>query len=1391
MKKKKGFTLIELLASIVLLGILFGLGIPMLTSTVTRSRDKMYVTDARKLVSKVEYLMKSASTTIEKPDDGSCIVVSMGYLDDSDFRTSPNEGKYVEDASYVVVKNNGGHLEYSVAIVEKLNDGGYKGILLVKSAALQENNAVKYVKGIKNSELVRVTDNLQSGYINTQLGTTANPEYVAGINHIYHEAEMDDSSSIGGLASPEIIDAVIKSSSGKQFNSLDATLSLTVEDEDTPLTDISVYISDVKYDQSEYRKEAYGDKSSFVKDYEFDKMGYDYYNKPNVKLYIIVEDPDGNTDKLELDYRLHINEAPVIGDETKLLKRAVDKVNMGTALLNLAISDDIDSNNQIQICYTENMADTAATCKDYVSYADAIKSDIYYTFNQSNCSLNGQEYSLKLFAKDSQGATSEKVLKYKLHTDVAPTFATSNAVKIQTTETGYNSLDVKVLVNGSDDVTVDSNLKVRIREGSTNEIYPYNQEGIAFKLSGTYDGKPRNIIVSLIDECNHETAYPTITYNVYKNEAPRVKNIAINSNGYGCKNIDTCPIETAGGNISTTVTFDIYDDLDYTDIGDKVLVCVSENKEDCNNAANFKKYSTYTEGYTHVFSGSYDGKTRTLYVIAKDSYGETNYTIPNGVDSVNSKTYRVYKNEAPTIDEFSLVSNLEAYTSTSSLNVRIYLDASDDMDDMSELKYSVETEGYDEDVEIKSLEDYDSVEGIPYRIAGEYDGGTRNIIFKVYDQYSLVATKKVEYTVYTNKAPEIYYIEVSEGVGEDGEPIDVQTTKENEFDIVPSADCEMNYKCPFIEKDEDGEIISNKNAEVSLMFEVLDDVDKVSEDDDEESEFVSGDMKICVSENEDDCSNTSSSNYILYKDYLNGDQSYTFNKGKTNPYIGETKTLHVFVVDSGGLVTHASKNYTLYTAKAPKFLDKEEVEEGSSSGEDISYPNIQSAVEVEFDEDGEEIKNYNSVDAIYKVLAIDEFEDSVNLEINICYKKTNSSDNYTCTGYMPYAEKYDIHFNETSYNGQEYTIYSTVRNSLGLTSTSKSIKYKLYNDATPTIYDVTATYQNGMGEEVDENSSGPVSLNGYVTGAWNTITGNYIKVAVVARDAHDTYKICVTKENNVNTCTFIGKQDGSGFDGTSSNTGLVYFVEPEHLYYRSESKMTRDNYYVFVEDSHGNKSQGVKFNARVYNECQDVESVIEKTEYTLDTSRANNIGISGKRCGSKGGQCYYGVAVTSEEDDEEDLSGTIEDTTGIIAYYKKRLFYKDKFNSNLSCVKKDDSGSDFVEDYTANCSFKDCFYNANSSTSNKYLTKAIGLTKNTFPRHDYETFNYIDDETGETIIEKSREYYIVYVSSYDPVKDKIILEPTNEYVFPSEYNMHPEQYLYDENSNIPYVRIMD
>ena len=63
-KNRRGFTLVELLAAIVILGILAVFSIPRIVGMLDRSKNKMYVDDTKKLISKVEYQMRSSSNDI-------------------------------------------------------------------------------------------------------------------------------------------------------------------------------------------------------------------------------------------------------------------------------------------------------------------------------------------------------------------------------------------------------------------------------------------------------------------------------------------------------------------------------------------------------------------------------------------------------------------------------------------------------------------------------------------------------------------------------------------------------------------------------------------------------------------------------------------------------------------------------------------------------------------------------------------------------------------------------------------------------------------------------------------------------------------------------------------------------------------------------------------------------------------------------------------------------------------------------------------------------------------------------------------------------------------------------------------------------------------------------
>ena len=153
-RNNKGFTLVELLAAVVILGILVVVSVPVISNLFDSSRNKMYVSDAKKLISLAEYKVQASSSVIEKPDDGDCILISMLYLDSNDFDNPPGEGKYLKESSYVVVKNKSGKLEFSAIVVEKVKDGGYKGVDLVKESKLISSTATNHVITFKEEDIL-------------------------------------------------------------------------------------------------------------------------------------------------------------------------------------------------------------------------------------------------------------------------------------------------------------------------------------------------------------------------------------------------------------------------------------------------------------------------------------------------------------------------------------------------------------------------------------------------------------------------------------------------------------------------------------------------------------------------------------------------------------------------------------------------------------------------------------------------------------------------------------------------------------------------------------------------------------------------------------------------------------------------------------------------------------------------------------------------------------------------------------------------------------------------------------------------------------------------------------------------------------------------------------
>ena len=185
MKKfnKRGFTLVELLAAMVILGMIMAIAIPNVMGILNNSRNKTYVDDAKRLASVAEYKFRS-SQGIEKPTGFECVVMSLKYLDNSEFNDAPNGGSYDKERSYVVVRFDETINTYSsyINLVEKKSDGSYKGIYYKKLDNLNNSSAKELVTSGDESLFRSVNDFSEGGHI-----TVSSQMICNNIKQIYKE----------------------------------------------------------------------------------------------------------------------------------------------------------------------------------------------------------------------------------------------------------------------------------------------------------------------------------------------------------------------------------------------------------------------------------------------------------------------------------------------------------------------------------------------------------------------------------------------------------------------------------------------------------------------------------------------------------------------------------------------------------------------------------------------------------------------------------------------------------------------------------------------------------------------------------------------------------------------------------------------------------------------------------------------------------------------------------------------------------------------------------------------------------------------------------------------------------------------------------------------------
>lgn len=1324
-KNNKGFTLVELLAALVILGVLSALALPTVVNLLGNSREKLYVTDAKKLISQAEYKFRVASSEIEKPDDGECLILSMVYLDNSDFDNPPNNGEYVREASYVVVKNNGGTYEFSVELVEELKGNVYKGVELSKDSTLT-TSSTRHVVNFDKDELNFVENNTVMGkyggnqvdtsYINSKLGSS----YVSGITKVYNYPDLADNTYNANYSIPKIARAEYVSASNKNFNSLDTIVKVVATDKDTPTDKLTVYVGPGKggkypsltapdcdasqpYNFTEC-KYSYGSLSDFSLKVDFSQDGYDYSGQ-TTSLYILVVDPEGNTDRINPEYKIHTNEAPVIDkNKSGIFKRSTDSVNLSTAVLRLYVSDDSTANSDLEYCITENK--DATSCVGYQKYSNFVNSEITHTFSCGNeCSYDGRTMYLKVFLRDTDPTKvleTTATFSYNLFQNDVPQIVLFDLISEKLSFVNDNAkalkADVKLEINDS---SSSGNITVVLDESANFDKNPVTYKysdfsgNVSYTFSGLYDGAERVLYVKVIDEYNSEAKTYKNYGTVHKNAKPVIEEIKVTSESLlekVCPNSKICDkYDARGGAYEVTVDVTASDELVSED---DLLICISTNQSDCTdiNSNNFVQYNS-GRSQSLAFTPSsttepYDGTIKKVYVSVYDGYGvavDNSYNYSE-YSTLTTADYQVYKNHEPEIneDEVTIVSKNIDYNFK---DVTVSFKVNDDLDSINRLTYKLYDNAGGTPVEgtITSTS-ADVANEIDYTFGGNYDGGERMLTIEVTDTYGATTSFDMSYEIHTNEAPRVNYVTVDSA----GDP------------------CET-------------EACTNGNGvNTTVKFSITDDLDSSLQD-----------IQLCVSETEGDCTE-----YKAIKDYTgfkeeNGEFyiSHVITSDAL-PYRGQEEYVYLYFKDSYGAISKGTGNYLLYNNNKA-VVDNEYPKVLSSNYEEME-------VEVSEGEVYTTNKNPNLSTINFSLKATDEFIESKNLKYQVCYTtnletKIDGTEGVTCLENNKFYDYGDAEISTqsldlgiTSYEGQEFFIFAKVYDDYALSC---------YNDSSTCgtndnyiSYSSTAYYQ--VYEDLD-----PEITKFTVSRQADSLSYDTLDVVLNVNDTFDTYTYCISESEtectNYSTTSYSGD---SGEDVTttySPSWGSTYDPSVERTYL----------VYLHVKDSHDKTAVFSTFPDRVpcdaviddEGNVTDSGTIQDSIVYELNSGSEE---LTATKCSNK---CYYW-----ESDVINGETVGPSDTANIVAYYKRTITFLDKDDNSIVCNK------DIIEDYEVHCNFRTCYYN---SSSNNYQVTAIG-----YVTHENTDSSFTHTVDGETHIPSYYRYE--YTTDYDEQTDLILLHST-------------------------------
>ncbi len=1354
-KNNKGFTLIELLAAIAILSILMVLALPQITNLIGNNRDKVYVSDALKMISQAEYKLRTNSTIIEKPDDGECIIFSLNYLDNNSFDNPPNKGEYLRYASFVVVKNDGGKLEYSALLVEEYSNS-YKGVKLTKETDLNKSDAIKYVTPFDKDSIVYINDDISAkygggedvnktidiNYINQYLGD----DYVSAVDDRLVNEIVEQDEEVENLGVPRINSFIAMSASGSDYNLMDMKIIVEAKDSDTPPSDLTVYynICTPKIKETEPSLCDYPDITNpSVSGYPYVTNGNATFSSPvidlsscnsrgdlcahygeEVVIYLMVVDKDGNYTQKLRNYPIHNNEPPVI-KKFEIIRREGDTANFLKAQASIDVSDDIDTIDKLQYCITTDA--NATECNNYQPLPGL---KFPYDFCTGNifgpeCLPDGRARTVKLFVKDSLDAVgTPKTYEYHPYNLNLNDIVTKSQFSVETAGSDVPSGKKSLLVSYSLNVKFDADsgieeedihyelglcdndtcahptLLTGSKEYSTNKTGTYQ----LYRNSELplYNGETRKIVALIyIDKYGlssdaSKTIKKTVKYTPYLNLPPAhvdaLKEVFID-----LEDDFDGQKSPETGTYNTKFRFNYEDDLD----GRNIWACFSENANGCNysNETEFKsKFSKYSQEMPYVFTPidsnfPYDGSKKTVNIKVCDKYYLT-----AGMNSCTSisRSHNIYKNKQAVIEDAEVASVTGDYNS---YNTKVSLDISDDLEDINNIWVTM-TDG------INTIEDYygnlfGSSKQADFEFGDHsYDGKERKLTIKLEDSYRDSSTgepaseKTYSYFVSKNNKPSVT------------------------FSVSPQVDAWTNNNFPVTSSMPKG------SYDASILLNI-----------DDNDTWDDGKVKYCISEDPNGCTNLSS--YSLFDE--NEVLTHTFQRPANFAHDYQdvdNRKLYVWVKDVLGEPERYEADYNMYVNQGPN-IGTPTIVPNYTGFED--YPDIQT-----------DNIHVNRISVSTEL--IDDFDDPSQLSVRIGYAKGNSN-TYTYTNSQPYQDEMIFTIGDSienfNYDGATYKIKLEVTDSFGKTSRSEShTPYKVYKKGSPQL--VNANFYGNCDYDVDDE--GFVDYDDEGNPKCDTplpINSSTFFIEAQVKNYFDTFDLCVSESSD--TCT---DYTNKSYSGNTPYTG--YETKVYHLENYDYSKPSPTKVYLFIKSSDGTvKVEELDYD--IYETCQKNEYMIEKN--ITHTAKDSKKTVTAKSCN---GECYA----------NRTAQGVIDEPPERIFAYEKKYDLYDLYSQTTLCKKNQKA------DETLYCSYETCFYDSSGNPSYDIIGLVVRKTTNEQNQVTQYTYNCDGCEyEGKKFTDYHYLYRIEMVDgSYEFVRSDDLIP--DKLIGVTDYN-YREQYPFD------------